>query len=49
MKYKVTHRIHPEEIHEIVGINYIALGLAHFAVPLQKPGMAEHLLRQRLP
>ena len=47
MKHKVAHRIYAEEVHQGIGIKHISLGLAHLAVPLKKPGMTEHLLRQR--
>ena len=46
MKHKIAHSVHPEQLHQIIGIDDISLGFAHLAVPLEKPGMAEHLLRQ---
>ena len=46
MKHKIAHRIHPEEIHQGIGVKHISLGLAHLAVSLKKPGMTEYLLRQ---
>ena len=48
MQHKITHRIHSEEIHQVVGIQHIAFGFAHFAVPLQQPWMPENLLRKKL-
>ena len=48
MQHEVTHRIHAEEVHQIIRIHHVSLGLAHLAVALQQPGMAENLLRQRL-
>ncbi len=47
MKHKITHRIYPEEIYQLVGIQHISLGLTHLAVALQKPRMPEYLLRKR--
>ncbi len=46
MQYKIPHRIHAEKRDQILRIDHIAFGLAHLTVPLQQPGMAEHLLRQ---
>ena len=46
MKHKVAHRVHAEEIHQGVSVEHISLGLAHLAVPLEQPGMSEHLLGQ---
>ena len=48
MQHEVAHRVHTEEIHQIVRVHHVSLRLAHLAVALQKPGMAENLLRQRL-
>ena len=49
MQHEIAHRVHPEQLHQIIGIDDISLGLAHLAVPLEKPGMAEHLLGQWKP
>ena len=48
MKHIIAHRIHPEEVRQSVYIDHVSLGLAHLAAVHQKPGMPEHLLRQRL-
>ena len=47
MQHKVPHRVYPKEIHQLIRIQHIALGLAHLAVSLQKPRMSEDLLRKR--
>ena len=48
MQHKVPYGIHTEELNQIIRIDHIAFGFAHLAVSLKKPGMSEHLLRQRL-
>ena len=47
MQHEEAHGVHAELLHQIVRIEHISLGLAHLAVSLQKPRMAEHLLWQR--
>ena len=48
MQHEVAHRVHAEEVHQIVRVDHVAFGLAHLAVPLQKPGVPEYLLRKGL-
>ena len=48
MQAEIAHRVHTEERNQFVRVEYIALGLRHLAAGLQKPGVAEDLLRQRL-
>ena len=48
MNQIVTDSIYAEEIHQIIHIDNISLGFTHLAAAHQKPGMSEHLLRQRL-
>ena len=46
MKNEVTHSIHAETLHKVIGIQHISLGLTHFAVALQQPRMTENLFWQ---
>ena len=48
MEHVIANRIHAKEVYQIIHINYVASGLTHLVVVHQKPGMTEHLLRQRL-
>ena len=48
MQHVIAHRIHPEEVHQVVRVDHVPPGLAHLAAVHQKPGMAEYLLRQGL-
>ena len=47
MQYKVTNCVHAEHVYQIVCVEHISLRLAHLAIALQEPRMAEYLLRQR--
>ena len=46
MEDEVPHRVYAEHLHQLVGIDDVALTLAHLAAVHQQPGVAEHLLRQ---
>ena len=47
MQDEVAHGIDAEIMHELIGIDGVALGLGHLAIADQQPRMSEHLLRQR--
>ena len=47
MYAEIPDRIHIENVSEVVRIDHVAFGFAHFAAALKKPRMAEHLLRKR--
>ena len=49
MQDKITYRIHAEEVHKIIRIDYVSSGFAHLVITLEKPWVSEHLLGQRLP
>ena len=44
----IPHRIGAEAVGQLVGVQHIAAGFAHLVLAGQHPGMAQHLLRQRL-
>ena len=44
MEHKVAHSVHAEEIHQLIRVEHISLGLAHLAVSLEKPWVPKHLL-----
>ena len=46
MEQEVPHRVHAEGVHQVVGVDDVALALAHLAAVHQEPGVAEHLLGQ---
>ena len=41
---EIADCVHAEDIHEVIRIDDISLGLGHFLTALQKPGMTEDLL-----
>ncbi len=43
MQHVIAHRVHPEEIYQVIHINHISPGFAHLAAVHQKPGMSENL------
>ena len=47
MKHKIPGGIHAEQIRHIIGVNHVSFGFAHLIAALQKPRMAEYLLRKR--
>ena len=48
MQHEITHRIHTEDLCQLIRVEHIALGLGHLPVAHQQPGMSEYLLRKRL-
>ena len=46
MEQEVPHRVNAEHVHQIVGVDDVALRLAHLAPVHQQPGVAEHLAGQ---
>ena len=48
VQHKIPDRIESEDIHQIIRVDDIPLGLAHLLAALQQPRVSEHLLRQRL-
>ena len=48
MEHEVPHRIHTEQLHQIVGVDHIAQALGHLVALHQQPGVTEHLLGQLL-
>ena len=44
----VPHGVHAEQLHQVIGVDDVALGLGHLAVAHQQPGVAKHLLGQGL-
>ena len=49
MKYEIAHRVHSEEFSQLIRIQHVSLGFAHFPVSLKQPRMSEDLLWKRQP
>ena len=47
MKYEITDSINAEEINQLVCVDNVSFGFAHFSIALEKPRMTEYLLRKR--
>ena len=44
---EIAHGVDAEQLDEVLGVEHVALRLAHLAAVHQEPRVAEHLLRQR--
>ena len=47
MEYKITDSIYTEELNQLICIDYISFGFAHFSIALKQPRMSEYLFRKR--
>ena len=47
MQNEIAHRIHAKDGGQVIHVDNIAFGFAHFFSGLQEPGMSENLLRKR--
>ena len=47
MQYEIADCVHAEEIYQIIRIQHVSFGFAHFSIALEKPRMTEYLLRKR--
>ena len=46
MEQEIAHGVYAKYFYQLIRIKHISPGLAHLALSLQQPGMAENLLGQ---